>query len=138
MTFKDNCSLISSDKALITASEPGHMITNGVRTHNALLGPSDRSGAVIGALDQDWKVTGIVSVDLFTEIPKSATSSFMYLKNHPLYASQPSYMIKFVRDEEVELFKEILLVVTDGGGDHNISHASIKVALIYLFSVPEP
>ena len=75
--FKDNCSFISSDdKALIPVGEPGQVITTGVRAHNASLGPSDHSGAVIGALDHDWKVAGIVSVNLFTEIPVSATSSF--------------------------------------------------------------
>ena len=58
----------------------------------------------------------------------------MYLKNRPIYAMQPSYMIRFVRDDkEVELFKEILLLVIGGGGDHNVSHASVQVALICLF-----
>ena len=38
-----------------------------------------------------------------------------------------------MNDCETELFKEILLVVTDGGGDHNVSHASVQVALICIF-----
>ena len=78
--FKDNCSFISSDdKALIPVGEPGHAISTGVHTHNASLGPLDRSGVVIGALDHNWKVAGIVSsVNLFTEIPESSISSIFW------------------------------------------------------------
>ena len=48
---------------------------------------------------------------------------------HP-YVLLLSYTIKTVLEE---LCKEILVLVTDGGGDHNVTHASVQVALICLF-----
>ena len=139
--LKDNCSFISSDdKALIPVGEPGHAITTGVRVHNASLGPSDHSGA------PNWKAAGVVSVNLFTKIPESATSSFfvgisnvtlkdsVFKKSTPIRHAVELYdqICKRV-EEEVELFKEILLQVTGSGGEHNVSHASVQVALICLF-----
>ena len=130
---------------LLPVGEPAHPIYTGVHAHNASLGPS--SGAKIGALDHDWKIAGVISsVNLFTEIPDTITSSFfsgtpnvtlkdhMFEKSSPIrHATELYHQVCKMNDCETELFKEILLVVTDGGGDHNVSHASVQVALIYIF-----
>ena len=83
---------------------------------------------------------------MFTEIPDTITSSFfsgtpnvtlkdsVFEKSSPIrHATELYHQVCKMNDCETELFKEILLVVTDSGGDHNVSHASVQVALICIF-----
>ena len=58
----------------------------------------------------------------------------MFEKSSPIrHATELYHQVCKMNDYETELFKEILLVVTEGGGDHNVSHASVQVALICIF-----
>ena len=41
--------------------------------------------------------------------------------------------LREINGNSSELSKKILLIVTDGGGDHNATHASVKASLICLF-----
>ena len=48
---------------------------SGVRPHNPSLGANDHT--VLGALDHDWKLAGIVaSVNLLNKIPEASNESF--------------------------------------------------------------
>ena len=146
--FKENCVFVSSDdKALVPVGEPNHAISTGVRAHNASLVPSNPSGPVLASLDHDWKIAGIVtSVNFFAEIPDSGTSSFfsvtdtntlkdrIFEKSSALrHAVELSDQVREMNNGSSQLTKEVLLLVTDGGGDHNVTHASVQIALIALF-----
>ena len=41
--------------------------------------------------------------------------------------------LEALNDSEVSSAKEILLLVTDGGGDHNVTHTSVQLSLGALF-----
>ena len=50
--------VFADDKAVIPVGEPDHAIPSGVRAHIQSLGANDNT--VLGALDHDWKLAGIV------------------------------------------------------------------------------
>ena len=49
------------------------------------------------------------------------------------HAVELSNQVKEMNNGSSQLTKEVLLPVTDGGGDHNVTHASVQIALIALF-----
>ena len=133
----------ADDKAVILVGEPEHAVSTGVRAHNKSLGASDPN-TPITALDHDWKIAGIIpSVNLFVEIPESSKETFftgqptvtlkdrIFQKSGPLrHGTELSGQIK---DRINDFWKSILLLVTDGGGDHNVTHASVQASLVALF-----
>ena len=74
--FHDNVVMVcGDDKAVIPVGEPDHAVSSGVRAHNRSLRANDNT--VLGALDHDWKLAGIVAaVNLFNEIPEESNKSF--------------------------------------------------------------
>ena len=117
-----------------------------MRAHNAVLGPSKDSNVTLGALDHDWKIAGIVSsVNLFVDIPENMSTSFfsgnphVAIKERVFESSSPMRHATELHGQILEMIdngeqsKEILTIVTDGGGDHNVTHAPVQVALICLF-----
>ena len=110
--------------------------------HNASLAPSYPNGPTLAVLDHDWKIASIVSsVNLFAEIPDSSMQSFfgantlkyrIFEKSSPMRHATELH-IKEMNNSIPQLSKEILLLVTDGGGDHNVTHASVQASLIALF-----
>ena len=133
----------ADDKAVIPVGEPDHAVSTGVRAHNQALGASN-SETPITALDHDWKIAGLIpSVNLFVEIPESSKDTFfcgqpnvtlkdrIFQKSSPLrHATELSAQIT----ERIEdFYKPILLLVTDGGGDHNVTHGSVQASLVALF-----
>ena len=144
--FNRNCKFISADdKAVIPIGEPHHAVSTGVRAHNQSLGPANIE-TCIEALDHDWKVAGAVaSVNLFCEIPDIRTTFFyggnaaVTIKDRVFEKSNAmrhyTELCAQIRemDDSLIMKEELLMLVTDGGSDHNISHASVQVALICLF-----
>ena len=142
--FREHTIMVSADdKAVIPVGEPEHAVSTGVRAHNKSLGSSDPNTAIT-ALDHDWKIAGIVpSVNLFVEIPESSKDTFfsgqptvtlkdrIFQKSGPLrHGAELSGQIK---DRINDFWKSILLLVTDGGGDHNVTNPSVQAGLVSLF-----
>ena len=49
------------------------------------------------------------------------------------HATELSNQLKEMQGGFEEIIKEILILVTDGRGDHNVTHASVRICLIALF-----
>ena len=84
-------------------------------------------------------------VNFFAEIPDSGTSSFftgeamtslkdrIFEKSSPMgHSTELSKQVKVKQGGVQEFNNEVLLLVTDGGGDHNITHVSVKISHISL------
>lgn len=142
--YRSHTNMISADdKAVIPVGEPEHAVSTSVRAHNSSLGPSDPN-VNITALDHDWKLAGIVpSVNLVVDIPESTKETFfagkplvtlkdrIFQKSGPMrHGKELSTQINNLVDD---FWKPILLLITDGGGDHNITHASVQASLLALF-----
>ena len=117
-----------------------------MRRHDKSLGPA--KNAILAAADHDWNVCGIVSsVALCSEIPDIIGESFfngkiMVTSKDRIF--QPSTTIRHTREvanilqsnfssNMMQLDEPILLMYTDGGGDHNVTHSSVQLALLCLF-----
>lgn len=113
-----------------------------VRAHNPSLGLSD-SNTVIAALHHDWKIVGIVpSVSLIAETSESSQETFfigqtvvsskiVFQKSCSLrHGTKLTAKIKTRVDDFLE---SVLLLFTNGGGDHNKTHASVQKSLIATF-----
>ena len=122
-----------------------HTVSTNVRTHNWSLGIKN---VVIEALDHDWKVFGLVpSVVLVCDIPDSIKSSFItgtpyittkekiFQKSDSFHHATELANIFHANDstDGISLDKQILLMYSDGGADHNVTFNS-KISLISLFS----
>ena len=137
--FRDHCIFVSADdKAVIPVGEPEHAVSTGVKAHCPSLGPANPE-TVIGALDHDWNIVGIVhSMNLFVDIPKAAEESFfsgkaeVTLKDRIFQKSSSSRHGTKLFDQIWDV-KPILLLVTDGGNDHNVCHASVQASLVAMF-----
>ena len=107
------------------------------------------NGPTPGAADHDWNVAGIVSsIVLCSEIPERISDSFF---NGKIKATskdrgvfEASTSMRHARElgnilqsryppncESLTDF--ILLLYTDGGGDHNVTNASVQISLLCLF-----
>ena len=145
--LRDHVMYISADdKAIIPVGEPGLPVATGVRGHNRSLVPA--SNACVQALDHDFHIHGIVpSVALFVSIPESTNDSFYQGETFVTYkdkVTQPSSPQRHAAEltsivtmnfssDKVRSDKPILVLVTDGGPDHRLTYASVKVALLSLF-----
>ena len=138
--FKDKCSFISS------AGETDHAVSVWVRAHNTFFAPSDPNGPTLAAQDHDWNVAGIVlNINLFSDLPDSTIQSFfvawaiillkkkIFEKSSLLrYATELYNQVKETNGGNSQLNKEIPLLVTNGGGYHNVTYASVQISLITL------
>ena len=134
------------DKAVIPIGEPGLPVSTGVRGHNRSIVLADGPGP--SALDHDFHIHGIVpSVSFVVDIPQSPKDSFyrgkvfVCLKDKITQASSPlrhsTELAKLLKahchSDAAVPSKSVLVVVSDGGPDHRITYAFVKVALICLF-----
>ena len=145
--YKDVASLIClDDKAVIPVGNPGLPVSTNVRKHNKSLGPCN--GPILGAADHDWNVAGIVSsVALCAEIPERISDSYftgkitVTSKDRVFQASTPMRHVRELGNilqasyssNCERLDKPVLLLYTDGGGDYNVTHASVQISLLCLF-----
>ena len=133
-------------QSTIPVGEPDHAVSSGVRAYNWSLGANDKT--VLGALDHDWKLAWIVvSVNLFNEIPEESNGSFftgkatvitkdrIFEKSTPVrYMAESCTEIRQKHSKDgIKCSEQILLLCTDGGGDHNASNISDQISLICLF-----
>ena len=142
--LRDHISYISADdKAIFPVGEPDLPVSTGVRGHSRSLMPTNN--AYVKALDHDFHIHGIVpSVALFVSIPESANGSFYQGKAFVICrdkVTQPSSPQRHVAElslivtrnfssDGVRSDKPILMPVTDGGPNHRLTYASVKVALL--------
>ena len=145
--FRDSVIMVCADyKAVIPVGEPDHAVSSGVRADNRSLGVNYNT--ILGALDHDWKLAGIVApVNLFNEIPEESNESFftgkatVITKDRLFERSTPvrhmTELCTEIREkgskDGIKCSEQILLLCTDGGGDHKISKISVQISLICLF-----
>ena len=141
--FHDNIIMVcADDKAVIPVGAPDHAIPSGVRAHNQSLGANDNT--VLGALDHDWKLAGIVvSVNFFNEIPEESSKSFFTSKKTVITkdgifekSTSIQHMTELctkIREKHSEdgfkCSEQILLLCTDGGGNHEFLKISTHIRL---------
>ena len=131
----------ADDKAIIPVGEPALPVLTGVRGHNrslVLMG-----GPQLSALDHDFHLHGIVpSVAFFVDIPDSSKDSFysgktfVTLKDkvtQPSSALRHSAEICNIVNTHFTPSKPVMILTTDGGSDHRLTFASVRLALICLF-----
>ena len=144
--FKDDCIMVcADDKAIIPVGEPDHAVSTGVRAHHRSLGSANKS---VVALDHDWKIAGVISsVNLINEIPEQVDKSFfggnvfVSVKDRIFEKSSPSrhaaelsdHIRENFSDDKVHSTKPTMFLYTDGGGDHNVTNPTVKVALMAMF-----
>ncbi|SMN01555.1 hypothetical protein SPONL_2127 [uncultured Candidatus Thioglobus sp.] len=145
--FRDFCQYVSADdKAIIPIGEPDLPISTGVRGHNRSIVPTH--GSKLEALDHDFHIHGVVpSVALFVDIPDDvhgnfyAGSTFVTCKDKVTQASSAlrhvtelmSIITTHFSTDGLQSTAPILVLVTDGGPDHRITFASVKISLLALF-----
>ena len=133
------------DTATVPTEEPLNVISTGVCGHSKSLGAID---GCIEALDHDWKFGGLTpSVLLICDIPES--TKHIFFSGVPFVTtkekvSEPSNwyclateLLNIARshysNDYVTNSNKILLLFSDGGGDHNVAHISTQILLICLF-----
>ena len=143
--FRNNVIMVcADDKAVIPVGEPDYAISSGVTAHNQSLGANDNT--VLGALDHDWKIAGIVaSVNLFNEIPEKSnkliftskatviTKDRIFEKSTPMrHMTELCTEIRQKHSEDgIKCSEQILFLCTNGGGNHNISKISVQISLVF-------
>ena len=133
------------DKATVPVGEPNNAISTNVRSHNKSLGSTRQP---IGALDHDWKLGGLVpSVSLICDIPESTKETFFsgtpyVTTKEKVFEPSDCYrhsieLINILRSHysvgNITNDKEILLLFSDGGENHNVTHISTQISLICPF-----
>ena len=122
------------DKAVIPTS-------TSVRAHNPSLGSSD-SNTAIAALHQDWKIVGIIpSVNLTVETPESRQETIFFGQPVVTFKDSPkscplrrgTELTAQIKSRVDDFLKYVLLLISNGGGDHNKTHASVQASLIATF-----
>ena len=98
-------------------------------------------GKKFGALDHFTRGSIMPSVPMFCHIPEDIDVSF-YLGNVHVRLKDSAFQLSSANRHATELSKlltqrdekkPILLLYTDGGGDHNLTHISIQISLINVF-----
>ena len=133
------------DKAIVPVGEPNAPISTGVCGHNRSLVPSQ--GPQLEALDHDFHLHGIVpSVAFHVDIPESASDTFytgqpfVTNKNKVTQSSSALRHAAEMKDlicthcsDDHGKSKPILIIVSNGGPDHQVTFGSVEVASLALF-----
>lgn len=133
--FRDFTTFISADdKHSIQIGEPSNPVAALDRGRRVLTSVS----RPVQALDHDFtKFKVVPSVSLVVDIPENSNESFyrgdVHVNLHDAIFSPSSSLMHAEKFSHLCEDKPILLLLTDGGPDHNLTFGSVKLSLIALF-----
>lgn len=140
----DVCKVSYDDKAKLKYGEPGHLISSGTRGRSSII----PSTSTLIAEDHDVHNKGSItpSVILDIDIPDDPQDSFYRGKvcailKDSVYEPSNSFRTVYELEQYLrganrsQLWEDvkILIIYTDGGTEHNITHESVKIPLCLLF-----
>lgn len=138
--YRDLCDLVfMDDKHKCKVGEPNAPVAAVERGKAVVVGMDGRK---FSALDHDFtKCSFTPSVTMFCHIPEDVEESFyrgnvyVGLKDSALEPSSPNRhaaeLSKLLLQRQND--RPMLLIYTDGGGDHNVTHLSTQISLINIY-----
>ena len=141
---RDCCEIFfCDDKAKISFSEPGHVLSTGVRGKQSIA----PGGTILSAEDHDVHHKGLLtpSVYLQSTVPFSADKSFcrgkvtVIVNDNVLQPSSPmrhaAALMTMLRSRYADSQPPMLLKYSDGGTDQGNTLESVKCSLIAVFKL---